>query len=70
MSYETKISTEKRGEKMARYFYELSENGWEYTGNIEVEADEKPVCTNDNDEHYLIINGAKIIFDEEIREAK
>ena len=53
---------------MARFFYELSENGWEYTGNIEVDADEKPVCTNDNDEHYLIVNGAKIIFDEEIRE--
>ena len=57
---------------MARFFYELSENGLEYTGNIEVEADEKPVCTNDylNGEHYLIINGAKIIFDEEIRETK
>ena len=55
---------------MARFFYELSENGWEYTGNIEVESDEKPVCTNDcaNGEHYLIVNGAKIIFDEEIRE--
>ena len=56
--------------KMARFFYELSENGWEYTENIEVEADEKPVCTNDNGEHYLIVNGAKIIFDEEIVEAK
>ena len=56
--------------KMARFFYELSENGWEYIGNIEVEADEKPVCTNDNGEHYLIVNGAKIIFDEEIVEAK
>ena len=55
---------------MARFFYELSENDWEYTGNIEVESDEKPVCTNDctNGEHYLIVNGAKIIFDEEIRE--
>ena len=55
---------------MARFFYELSANGWEYTGNIEVEADEKPACTNDNGEHYLIVNGAKIIFDEEIVEAK
>ena len=55
---------------MARYFYELSENGWEYAGNIEIETDEKPVCINDSlhSEHYLIVNGAKIIFDEEIRE--
>lgn len=55
---------------MARYFYELSENGWEYIGDIEVEADEKPVCINDRYAHYLIVNGAKIIFDEEIRERK
>lgn len=55
---------------MARYYYELSENGWEYTGNIEVESDEKPVCVCDtvNDEYYLLVNGAKISFDEEIRE--
>lgn len=55
---------------MARHFYELSENGWEYVGNIEVESDEKPICINDyvNGEHYLIVNGVQIIFDEEIRE--
>ena len=55
---------------MKRYKISISQNGWEYTGNIEVDADEKPVCTNDNGEHYLIVNGAKIIFDEEIVEAK
>lgn len=54
---------------MERYFYELSENGWEYTGNIEVQCKDKPVCTNNSDEHYLIADGVKIIFDEEIREA-
>ena len=55
---------------MARHFYELSENCWEYRGNIEVESDEKPICINDyeNGEHYLIVNGVQIIFDEEIRE--
>ena len=70
IKYETRDLSMKMEVKMARFFYELSENGWEYTGNIEVEADEKPVCTNDNGEHYLIVNGAKIIFDEEIVEAK
>lgn len=58
-----------KGEYMERYFYELSENGWEYTGNIEVQCKDKPVCTNNSDEHYLIADGVKIIFDEEIREA-
>ena len=55
---------------MARHFYELSENGWEYVGNIEVESDEKPICINnyENGEHYLIVNDVQIIFDEEIRE--
>ena len=55
---------------MLRHFYELSENGWEYSGNIEVDSDEKPVCYNDclNNEHYLLVNDVKIIFDEEIRE--
>ena len=55
---------------MSRYFYELSEHSWEYVGEIEVEANEKPTCVNDdsNGEHYLIVNGAKIIFDEEIKE--
>ena len=58
--------------KVARYFYELSENAWEYVGNIELEADEKPICENDqkNDKHVLYVNGAKIIFVEEIRERK
>lgn len=54
------------------YHYELSENGWEYKGLIDVESDEKPTVFNDknNDEHYMIVNGAKITFDEEIRECK
>lgn len=54
---------------MASYFYELSENGWEYTGNIKVEADEKPICINTYEEHSLSVNGVKIFFDEEIIEA-
>lgn len=55
---------------MAKYYYELSENGWEYTGHIEIESGMKPICVSDrlNDDYYLIVNGAKIIFDEEIRE--
>lgn len=53
---------------MARYYYELSENGWEYTGQIEVEADEKPVCVNTYEEHSLSVNGVKIFFDEVIEE--
>lgn len=55
---------------MAVFSYELSENGWEYTGNIDVEADEKPICINEDNKHYLVINGAKIFFDEEIREVQ
>lgn len=53
---------------MARYKYILSENGWEYTGYIEVEASEKPICVNTYDEHSLEVNGVKIFFDEEIEE--
>lgn len=53
---------------MTRFFYELSENGWEYTGQIEVEADEKPVCVNTYEEHSLSVNGVKIFFDEVIEE--
>jgi hypothetical protein len=56
------------GDIMAIYNYSLSENGWEYEGLISVESDEKPVCINTEEEHYLIVNGAKIFFDEEIRE--
>ena len=54
---------------MAKYRYELSENGWEYTGYITVESSEEPICVNDDskNEHYLIVNGARIDFDEEIR---
>lgn len=57
---------------MAKYYYSLSENGWEYSGEVIVEADEKPICINDeeNYEHYLIVNGAKIFFDEEIKEKR
>lgn len=55
---------------MARFFYELSENGWEYTGQIEVEADEKPVCVNTYEEHSLSVNGVKIFFDEVIEESE
>ena len=54
---------------MKKYYYELSENGWEYTGKIEVESDEAPICVNNYNEHYLIVNGAKITFDEEILES-
>ena len=55
---------------MPKYRYELSEHSWEYYGEIEVEANEKPICVNDdlNAEYYLIVNGAKITFDEEIKE--
>jgi len=53
---------------MAKYYYALSENGWEYTGWVTVESDEKPVVCNSDDEHYLMVNGAKITFDEEIEE--
>ena len=51
---------------MGKYHYALSENGWEYTGYIEVESDEKPICVCDteNDEYYLLVNDAKISFDE------
>lgn len=55
---------------MEKYHYELSENGWEYTGNIVVESEEKPIVFNSDDEHYLSVNGAKIIFDEEIIESE
>jgi hypothetical protein len=55
-------------ENMEVYHYLLSENGWEYEGLIAVESDEKPICINEDDEHYLIVNGAKIFFDEEIKE--
>ena len=58
------------GGRMEKYHYELSENGWEYTGNIVVETEEKPIVFNSDDEHYLIVNGAKIIFDEEIIESE
>ena len=54
---------------MARYNYSLSENSWEYVGVIEVEASEKPICVNTDDEHSLEVNGVKIFFDEEIEEA-
>lgn len=53
---------------MKKYHYELSENGWEYTGFVDIESEEKPLCVNENGEHYLVVNGAKIIFDEEIIE--
>lgn len=53
---------------MGKYHYSLSENGWEYAGWIDVEADEKPILHNTDDEHYLIVNGAKVIFDEDIEE--
>lgn len=55
---------------MAFYYYELSENGWEYSSLIDVECEEKPTIVNSEEEHYMIVNGAKIIFDEEIREVK
>lgn len=55
---------------MAFYYYELSENGWEYSALIDVECEEKPTIFNSEEEHYMLVNGAKIIFDEEIREVK
>ena len=52
---------------MSLFSYNLSENGWEHRGIITVESNIKPECVNDNeDNHYLIVNGAKIFFDEEI----
>lgn len=58
------------GGRMKKYHYKLSENGWEYTGFIDVESEEKPTIFNSDNEHYLIVNGAKISFDEEIIESE
>lgn len=47
---------------MANYTVALSENGWEYTGYIHIEADSVEKVDNET----LIINGARVVFDEEV----
>lgn len=48
---------------MKNYQVELSENGWEYTGYISIDADD----VKQIDKNKLIVNGALIEFDEEVR---
>lgn len=47
---------------MKKYNIELSENGWEYTGHISIDAE----SVEQLDKKKLIVNGAIIEFDEEI----
>ena len=53
---------------MNTYRYILEVNGGEYSHLISVEADERPVCTNEEYNHCLIINGAKVFFEEDIED--
>lgn len=62
---------------MARYYYGLSVND-EYCVRIAVESDGRPICINNNvnedddydseGTHCLIVNGAKMFFEEDIWE--
>lgn len=52
---------------MVRYYYGLSVND-EYTSHFAVESNQEPICVNDENTHYLIVNGAKMFFDEDIWE--
>ena len=50
--------------------FELSENGWEYTGYVTIESKSKPVISK-KEEHYIVsVDGIKIYFDEEIVESE
>ena len=55
---------------MKIYYYELIKKGCENSILIDIECNEKPIVFNSYKEHYMIVNGAKIIFDYEIREVK
>lgn len=50
---------------MHKYFLNV---GNEYVSSILVESNEKPICINEGKEHYLIVNGTKIFFDDLIIE--
>ena len=51
-----------RRNKIKNYQVKLSENGWEYTGHISIDAED---ITQVN-KTTLIINGATVVFDEEV----
>lgn len=44
----------------------LSENDWEYYGAICVKSNTKPVVNMLDDSYEMIVDGVRIIFDEEI----
>lgn len=48
---------------MRKTTLELSENGWEYTGHLEITSKDIPKKVDD---YTIEVDGVKIIFDEEI----
>lgn len=49
---------------MEETYIELSENGWEYTGNITIKSNGVPKRVN---ETTIEVDGVTIAFDEDIR---
>lgn len=56
----------KNNKATMRTHWTLSENGWEYFGEIYITSKEMPTTTEPNG-HEIIVDGVVIEFDEEIR---